>query len=125
MFSMISRNRSSRLEVLCKEGALKNFTKFTGKHLYQSLFFHEVAGLRPASLSKKSLWHRCFPVNFVKFLRTHFYRKPPMVAFIGVEAVAVVAGIVAVIVLVHYEHYMKSVQMPSFFWSVFSCIWTP
>ena len=22
---------------------------------------------------RKGLWHRCFPVNFVKFLRTLFY----------------------------------------------------
>ena len=28
--------------------------------------------LRPATLSKKRLWHRCFPVNFAKFLRTPF-----------------------------------------------------
>ena len=26
--------------------------------------------LRPATLFKKKIWHRCFPVNFVKFLRT-------------------------------------------------------
>ena len=25
---------------------------------------------------KKRLWHRCFPVNFVKFLKTRFYRTP-------------------------------------------------
>ena len=24
------------------------------------------------SARKKRLWHRCFPVNFAKFLRTHF-----------------------------------------------------
>ena len=29
-----------------------------------------IAGLRPANLLKKRLWHRCFPVNFAKFLRT-------------------------------------------------------
>ena len=29
--------------------------------------------LRPATLLKKRLWHRCFPVNFVKFLRTPFF----------------------------------------------------
>ena len=28
---------------------------------------------RPAMLFKKSLWHRCFPVNFVKVLRTPFF----------------------------------------------------
>ena len=26
----------------------------------------------PATLFKKRLWHRCFPVNFAKFLRTPF-----------------------------------------------------
>ena len=55
--------------MLCKKGVLREFTKFTGKHLCQSLFFNKVAGLRPATLLKKRLWHRCFPVNFVKFLR--------------------------------------------------------
>ena len=39
-------DRSSLLEVFCKEGVLKNFTKFTGKHLCQSLFFNNVAGLQ-------------------------------------------------------------------------------
>ena len=36
-------------EVLCKKGVL-----------------------RPATLLKKRLWHKCFPVNFAKFLRTPF-----------------------------------------------------
>ena len=64
--------RSSRPEVFCKKGDLRNFVKFTGKHLCQSLFFNKVAGLRPATLLKKRLWHRCFPVNFAKFLRIPF-----------------------------------------------------
>ena len=34
-------------EVFCKKGFLKNFTKFTEKHLCESLFFNKVAGLRP------------------------------------------------------------------------------
>ena len=37
--------RSSRPEVFCKKGVLKNFAKFTGKHLR----------------------HRCFPVNLQNF----------------------------------------------------------
>ena len=37
-----------------------------------SLFFNKFVGLRPATLLKKRLWHRCFPVNFAKFLRTTF-----------------------------------------------------
>ena len=40
-------------EVFYKKGALKNFTKSTGKHLCQSLFFNKVAVLRPATLLKK------------------------------------------------------------------------
>ena len=28
---------------------------------------------RPATLLKKRLWHRCFPVNFATFLRTRFF----------------------------------------------------
>ena len=61
----IRLNRSSRLEVFCEKGVLRNFAKFTGKHLCQSLFFNKVAGL----------WHRCFPVNFAKFLRTPFFTE--------------------------------------------------
>ena len=30
-------------------------------------------GLKAATLLKKRLWHRCFPVNLVKFLGTTFY----------------------------------------------------
>ena len=39
--------RSSRPEVFYKKGVLRNFAKFTGKHLCQSLFFNKVAGPRP------------------------------------------------------------------------------
>ena len=40
-------DRSSRPDMFCKKGVgvLRNFTKFTGKHLCQSLFFNKVAGL--------------------------------------------------------------------------------
>ena len=58
--------RSSRPEVFCKKFVLRNFAKFTEKHLYQSLFFNKVSFL------KKRLQYRCFPVNFVKFLRKSF-----------------------------------------------------
>ena len=47
--------RSSRPEVFCKKGVLRNLTKLTRKHLFQSLFFHKVAGLRPETLLKKTL----------------------------------------------------------------------
>ena len=62
-----SNLKSSRHKVFCKKGVLRNFAKFTGKHLCQSL--------RPATLLKKRLWHRCFPANFAKFLRTPFFTE--------------------------------------------------
>ena len=40
-----------------RKGVLRNFTKFTGKQLCQSLFFNRDL-------------EQLFPVNFVKFLRT-------------------------------------------------------
>ena len=63
--------RSSRPEISSKKGVLRNFVKFSRKQLCQSLFFNKVAG-RSATLLKKRLWRRCFPVNFTKFLRTPF-----------------------------------------------------
>ena len=48
--------RSSRPEVFCKKGVLRNFPKFTGNHLCQSL--------RSTTLFKKRLWHRYSPKNF-------------------------------------------------------------
>ena len=77
-FSCNDSYRSSLPEVFCKEGVIRNFVKFAGKHLCQSFFFNKVAGLRPATLLKnilwlkKIVWYRYFPVNFVKFLRTPF-----------------------------------------------------
>ena len=60
-------------EVFYEKGVLRNFAKFTGKNLCQSLFFKK---LFKKTLSKKRLWHRCFPVNFAKFLATPFYKAP-------------------------------------------------
>ena len=68
---------SSRSEVFYKKGVLRNFVKFTGRHLCQSLYFNKVAAtllatsfFNKATLLKKRLWCRNFPMNFAKFLRT-------------------------------------------------------
>ena len=63
-------SRGSHRRCSVKKGVLRNFSKLTGRYLCQSLFFNKVAGFRPATLLKKRLWCRCFPVNFEKFLRT-------------------------------------------------------
>ena len=37
-------SRSSRPDMFCKKGVLRNFAKFTGKHLCLSFFFNKVSG---------------------------------------------------------------------------------
>ena len=63
--------RSIRLQI-------KNLTNFTGKkHVLKSLFNK----FAYCNILKKRLLHRCFPVKFVKFLRTaFFYRASPVAA---------------------------------------------
>ena len=39
--------RGSRLELICRKGVLRNFAKFTGKHLRLSDFFNNVAVRNP------------------------------------------------------------------------------
>ena len=64
-----------------KKGVLRNFTKFTGKHLCQSLFFNKVADLRPATLLKKRL-AQVFFCGFCEISKnTFFYRTPPVATF--------------------------------------------
>ena len=61
--------KSSRPEVLCKKMFLKNFAKFTGKYLCQCLFLIQLQD-KVCNFVKKA--PRCFPANFVKFLRTPY-----------------------------------------------------
>ena len=57
------------------KGVLRNFAKFTGKHLCQNLIFNKVAGLRPATLLKKETLTQAFSCDFAKFLRTTFLQN--------------------------------------------------
>ena len=66
--------RSNHQSCSVKKGVLRNFTKFIGKHLWSSIFFNKVTGLRSITLLKKRLWHMCFSVNFAK-LRTPFLQN--------------------------------------------------
>ena len=53
-----NKHKKQPPEVFCEKAVFRNFAKFTGKRLCQSLFFNKDAGLRP--------------VSFVKFLITPF-----------------------------------------------------
>ena len=58
-------SRSNRPEVFRKKVFLKISQNSQGNTCIKDSFF-----LRPAFLLKTRLWHRCFPRNFAKFLRT-------------------------------------------------------
>ena len=45
-FSTCEQYRTSLTDAFCKKDVLKNFAKFTGKHLGQNLFFNKTAGVR-------------------------------------------------------------------------------
>ena len=70
---------SSRPEMFCKKGFLRNFAKFTGNYLRQSLFFNKVADLRPATLLKKRLAQVLFS-EFCKISKNIFSYRTPAVA---------------------------------------------
>ena len=57
--------RSSDPEVFCKKGVFKNFAKFIGKHLPQSL-------LMTCKLIKKATLAQVFSCEFCKILTEHF-----------------------------------------------------
>ena len=59
-------------EEFCKKMCSWKFHKIRRKTPVPETFFNKVASLRPATLLKKRLWQKSFPVSFVKFLRTNF-----------------------------------------------------
>ena len=73
---LLFRHRSSHKGSSMKKGVVRNFTKFAGKHLWQSLFYNKVAGPRQLYEKIDSSTGIYFPVNFAEFLRTPFHRTP-------------------------------------------------
>ena len=66
-----------------KKGVLRNFAKFTGKHLCQSLIFNKV-DRRPVNSLKWRLRHRFFSCEFYEISKNTFsYRTPPVAASTG------------------------------------------
>ena len=59
--------------MFCKKDFLKNFVKFTGKHLCRSIFFNKVAGFRPLTLTQ------VFSCEFCEI-----FQRTPQVAASGI-----------------------------------------
>ena len=58
-----------------KQGALKNFANFTGKHLCQSFFLIKLQTQKPATLLKTDSSTGVFLMKFANFLRTSFFTE--------------------------------------------------
>ena len=59
-------------EVFCKTRCLRNFAKFIGKHLCQSLFVNKVAGLRPIKKETQAL---VFSYEFCEISQNTFFTE--------------------------------------------------
>ena len=64
--------RNSQRRCSMKKVVIKNFAKFTGKHLYQSLFFNKVVGLRPI---EKGTLAQVFSSDFCEDFKNTFFTE--------------------------------------------------
>ena len=62
---------SNRPEVSCKKGVLKNFAKFTWKHLCQSLVFNKVS--EACNFIKKKALAQVFSYEFCEVFKNTFF----------------------------------------------------
>ena len=72
LFIHVGKRLNSRSQMFFKTGILKDFAIFTGKQLCWSLFLIKLKDWRLAFSSKKTLQHRCFPMNIARFLKKAF-----------------------------------------------------
>ena len=63
----------------CSVNVLRNFSKFTGKHLYQRLFLNKVADLACNFIKKESL-AQVFSGEFCEISKNIFFYRTPHVA---------------------------------------------
>ena len=75
-------DRSSCPEMFCKKGVLRNFTKFTGKHLCQSFSFNKAAGPEACNFIKKETLAQVLSCEFCEISKKEniFFHRTPLVA---------------------------------------------
>ena len=71
--------RSSRPEVFFEKGVLRNFAKFTGKNLCQSLFFNKVADAACNFIQTETL-AQVFSCEFCEISKNASFYRTPLVA---------------------------------------------
>ena len=71
--TLIYQSRSSHPQMFFKMDILKYFRNIHRKTTVLDSLFNKIAGLQACNFSKKSLQHRCFPVNNEEFLKTTFF----------------------------------------------------
>ena len=72
-----------RPKVFSKKGGLDNFAKMHRKITVLESLFNKFTAMEVCNFFKKTLQHKCFPLNFAKFLRTpflFFYRTSTVAA---------------------------------------------
>ena len=76
----IMKNRNSHQKRYVRKGVLRNFVKFSGKRMCQSLFFNKVTSLRPCNIIKKEILAEVFSCEFCEISKNTFSCRAPPVA---------------------------------------------
>ena len=77
------KDRGSRPEVFCKKGVLRNFGKFTGKHLCQSLFLIKLQASGQSFFFNKVVYEiketlaQVFSYEFCESFKNTFFTEHP------------------------------------------------
>ena len=74
---LINNLRSSPRRCSLRKGVLRNFAKFRGKHLCQSLFFNKIIGLMPqvCNFIQKETMAQVFSCKFCEISKNTFFTK--------------------------------------------------
>ena len=94
--------KQSPESVLRKRCSYK-FLKIHRKAPLPKSLFDKVAGLRLAFLLKKRFWHRCFPMNFAKYLGTLFLQKTSSSCFLDMFLFEL-SSVISKVSIADFEH---------------------
>ena len=75
MYSFLINFRSSYQRCFIIKGVLRNFAKFTGKHLCQSLFLSKVTRRQACNFIKKETMVQMFCYEFCKISKNAFFTE--------------------------------------------------